>query len=28
MADETMHDSLPLAAPNTGIAQGTIVSDI
>jgi len=28
MADEIMHDSLRLAAPNTGIAQGTLVSKI
>jgi len=27
MADETMHDSLRLAATNTGIAKGTIVSE-
>jgi len=27
MSDETMHDSLRLAATNAGIAKGTIVSE-
>jgi len=27
MPDETVHDSLRLAATNTGIAKGTIVSE-
>ena len=27
MSDETMHDSLWLAATNTGIARGTMVSE-